>query len=312
MGATNFMSQSFFPRSPHSPRRPWQDAVRYCFVTMALMAVSIFVAAVSKIGEDNERVDALFFASQLEFEQAMFTQEEIEAWDRIPEEEIMQRHPEIIQRLALIDQMRKHPERDILQGQVWRAFTPMFLHFGFLHILFNMMWLWQFGVVIETRFRSMPFLALVLFTALLSNVAQAFVSGPNFGGMSGVNYGLFGFLLARSKLHPNPGFVINPQSAAMLLIWLVLCFTGVMGPVANTAHLVGFASGGLVGIVNALMGGAWAHRKRKQQYRSALRKSADSLHQCKVCQRTEHDDPDLEFYVHMSDGEEYCKEHLPH
>jgi membrane associated rhomboid family serine protease len=174
-----------------------------------------------------------------------------------------------------------------------------------------MMWLWQFGLVIETRFRSLPFLALVLFTALLSNVAQAFVSGPNFGGMSGVNYGLFGFLLARSKLHPNPGFVINPQSAAMLLIWLVLCFTGVMGPVANTAHLVGFASGGLVGIVNALMGGAWAHRQRKQQFRSALRKSADSLHLCKVCQRTEHDDPDLEFYVHMTDGEEYCKEHLP-
>lgn len=305
------MSQSFFHRSSPTPRRPWQDAVRYCFVTIALMAVSIFVAGVSKIGENTAPVDALFFASQLEFEQAMFTEEEIAAWDQIPDEEMMRRHPEIIQRLALIDEIRKNPGRDILHGQFWRVFTPMFLHFGFLHILFNMMWLWQFGLVIETRFRSLPFLALVLFTALLSNVAQAFVSGTNFGGMSGVNYGLFGFLLARSKLHPNPGFVINPQSAAMLLIWLVLCFTGAMGPVANTAHLVGFASGGLAGIVNSLMGGAWTHRRRKQQFRSAMRKSAPSLHLCKVCQRTEHDDPNLEFYVHMTDGDEYCKDHLP-
>jgi membrane associated rhomboid family serine protease len=278
--------------------------VRYAYVTLLLMAVSILVAGVSNFGKDCSRVDALFFASQQEFEQLMFTEEEIEASDVISEEEIMQR-------LRMIEQMKKNPERDIARGQVWRAFTPMFLHFGMLHVVFNMMWLWQFGLLIETRFRSLPFLALVLFTALLSNGAQAFVSGPNFGGMSGVNYGLFGFLLARSKLHPNPGFVINPQTAAMLLIWLVVCFTGMMGPVANTAHLVGFASGGLVGIVNALMGGAWANIQRKQQFRSALRKSADSLHHCKICQRTEHDDPDLEFYVHMTDAEEYCKDHLP-
>jgi len=293
-----------FHRSSRSPRRPWQDALRYGYVTLVLMAVSIVVAGISHFGKDGSKVDGLFFASQLEFEQVMFTEEEIETLDEIPEEEIIQRH-------QMIEQMRKNPQRDIAQGQVWRTFTPIFLHFGVLHVVFNMMWLWQFGLLIESRFRSWPFLALVLFTALLSNVAQAFVSGPNFGGMSGVNYGLFGFLLARSKLHPNPGFVIHPQTAAMLLIWLVVCFTGMMGPVANTAHLVGFASGGLVGMVNALMGGAWANIQRKQQFRNALRKSADHLHHCKVCQRTEHDDPDLEFYVHMSDGEEYCKEHLP-
>ena len=31
---------------------------------------------------------------------------------------------------------------------------------------------------------------------------------------------------------------------------------------------------------------------------------------CATCDRTEHDDPDLEFRV-AADGEEYCKEHLP-
>lgn len=305
MAATFFMSQYLFDRSSRRGNRPWQDAARYCTVTMVLMAISIIVAGLSKIGEDNSKVDLLYYSSQKPLEEVMFTEDEYTYWDDMQPEEINRRNQEI-------EQILKHPHEDIKRGQLWRGFTPMFLHFGILHIVFNMMWLWQFGLVLETRFRSLPFLALVLFIALTSNVAQAFDSGANFGGMSGVNYGLFGFMLARSKLHPNPGFVLNPQTTAMLLIWLVVCYLGAMGKhIANTAHLVGFISGGLVGIVNALKGGAWELIQRKRKFRSALRSSAHALHHCKVCQRTELDNPDLEFYVHISDGEEYCKEHLP-
>jgi membrane associated rhomboid family serine protease len=296
------MSHPFHSRS--SGHRNWRDATQYYTVTLVLMAASIVVAAMSQIGDQTEKVDALFFSSQRELAEVMYTEEELANWEAIPQAEIKRRNDQI-------DAILAHPARDLQKGQVWRAVTPIFLHFGIMHIVFNMMWLWDFGRVLETRFRSLRFLALVLFTAVLSNTAQAFISGSNFGGMSGVNYGLFGFLLARSKLHPDPGFVINRQTAAMLLIWLVVCFTGLLGPVANTAHVVGFASGGLVGIINALQGGAWALLKRKQQFRSALRKSDNALHQCSTCHRTEHDDADLEFYVHPTDGKEYCKDHLP-
>lgn len=299
------MSNSPWPPAPHNRKRnSWHDLTHYCMVTLLLLAVSIVVGLMSQLGKTTEKVDVLFFSSQLDLLELLYTEEEIENWELMDPAVIEQRN-------AKIEELRANPQRDIVKGQVWRTVTPIFLHFGILHIVFNMMWLWQFGLVLETRFRSLRFFALVTFVAILSNTAQAFWDGTNFGGMSGVNYGLFGFLLARSKLHPNPGFIINRQTAAMMLIWLVLCFTNVFGPIANTAHLVGFASGGLVGIINSLQGGAWAVLKRKQEFRAALRRSDNALHRCHVCARTELSDRDLEFYVHPSDGEEYCQQHLP-
>jgi GlpG protein len=61
--------------------------------------------------------------------------------------------------------------------------------------------------------------------------------------MSGVVYGLAGYVWMMGKYHPASGVGLNSQSATILLIWLVVCYTGVVGPVANTAHLVGLIVG---------------------------------------------------------------------
>jgi membrane associated rhomboid family serine protease len=280
------------------------DITHYCPVTLFLMAVCIIVAGLSKLGESPEKMDSLFFSSQREVKEAYYSPDEYAQWSVTNVDEIVRRN-------AIIKDYQNNPQRDIVKGEAWRLATPMFLHFGILHIVFNMMWLWQFGLVLETRFRSMRFLGLVLFIAILSNTAQAFMGGTNFGGMSGVNYGLFGFLLARSKLHPDPGFILHRQTITMFLIWLVLCFTGLVGPIANTAHVVGLLCGGLIGTINAMQSGAWALLQRKRQFRGALRQSNNALHHCATCEQTELSDPDLEFYVHPSDGQEYCKNHLP-
>lgn len=133
--------------------------------------------------------------------------------------------------------------KDILSGQVWRLFTPMFLHFGIFHIVFNMIWLYDLGSQIEARKGLKFFLLMVLVIAGLSNTAQYLVSGPLFGGMSGVVYGLLGYIWMKMKFQPLEGLGISPTTVTIMLIWLVVCMLGVVGSVANTVHLVGLVTG---------------------------------------------------------------------
>lgn len=131
----------------------------------------------------------------------------------------------------------------VMRGEVWRLVTPIFVHFGIWHLLFNLLWLFQLGSMIERRLGTSTLAALVLGTAALSNLAQYLAGGPNFGGMSGVVYALAGYAWMRGKHDPNTDVYLDPQSIQWLLIWLILCFTGLLGPVANTAHVVGLIAG---------------------------------------------------------------------
>jgi GlpG protein len=101
---------------------------------------------------------------------------------------------------------------------------------------------------VEPEQGSLPFLGLVLFSGVLSNLAQFVVSGPMFGGMSGVVFALlsYAWLWDRSGMQPRIG--LPPALMGFMLLWLVLGFTGVLqgvglGAIANTAHLAGLLAG---------------------------------------------------------------------
>ncbi len=142
---------------------------------------------------------------------------------------------------------------EIRKGQIWRLFTPMFLHFGILHLVFNMMWMRDLGSSIESIKGPWTLLGLAFTISILSNVAEFYVSGPKFGGMSGVVFGLLGYMWMQGKFNPRGGLHLNPQTVQFMMIWFVICLTILSDQVANTVHGVG-----------AFVGIAWGYLSAKR------------------------------------------------
>ncbi|WP_339781671.1 rhomboid family intramembrane serine protease [uncultured Marinobacter sp.] len=134
----------------------------------------------------------------------------------------------------------------LASGQVWRLFTPDFLHFSWTHIIFNSVMLWFLGSQIEWFDGRTRLVVLFIVTSLVSNGLQYMVSGPFFGGLSGVVYGILGYCWLSQRTLPR--FQFPPALVTFAVVWMVIGFTPVpemlgLGRMANEAHLGGFAAG---------------------------------------------------------------------
>jgi GlpG protein len=137
---------------------------------------------------------------------------------------------------------------EVREGQFWRLITPCFIHFDVLHLLGNASWMYLFGRVIEQTRTRTRFVTLLLLIALGSNIAQYFVAGPMFGGLSGVDCGLFGYLWFKTHFRPEAGFALAPDQTIFFAGWMIICLTGLAGPIANTAHIAGMILGMLLAL----------------------------------------------------------------
>jgi GlpG protein len=131
--------------------------------------------------------------------------------------------------------------------QPWRLLTPMLIHFGILHLAFNMFWLYRLGSQIENIHGTRAFLGLVALTEIPGALVQFEVSGPLFGGMSGVVYGVFGFSWMQAR-YASKGYSLNDRDTLWIMGWFVLCATGLVGHIANAQHALGLVFGLLAGM----------------------------------------------------------------
>lgn len=146
------------------------------------------------------------------------------------------------------------------QGQYLRLITPIFLHFGLMHLAFNSIWLAMLGSRIERQQGAIHLLLVVIVCGAVSNMVQYNWSGSKyFGGMSGVIYALLGYLWIKHKLRPATNMPLPSGIMLFMVGWLLFCMTGVLElavgiAVANAAHLSGLISGLVLGVMFAFIG----------------------------------------------------------
>ena len=146
--------------------------------------------------------------------------------------------------------LQLQPQLGLSTEQGWRWFTPAWLHFSGSHLVFNLIWVWYLLGPLELKLGRIIAISLTLIVLLLSNLVQFLVVDANFGGMSGLVYGLFGFYWICGLLKPRWGLQISPALVGFMLIWLLIGFFDLLWiSMANWAHLAGLAAGMLCAVV---------------------------------------------------------------
>lgn len=142
---------------------------------------------------------------------------------------------------------------EVRSGEVWRLITPIFIHFTVMHIVFNMLMLRDLGSLIEIRQSWKVLLALVVVIGVGSNLGQYFHGGPEFGGFSGVLYGLMGYAWIRSQVDPDSRLYISSTTVTVMLVWFFLCLFEVIPNAANACHAYGLVMGMVIGAAPLLL-----------------------------------------------------------
>ena len=142
------------------------------------------------------------------------------------------------------------PSASLKKGELWRMLTPAFLHGGPIHLLFNMLSLASLGRLTERLEGIGRYAILLLLMAMGSHLLQGLMptkwyGSPNFVGISGVIFGLLGYVGMKSTLRPDLGFQLPAQVYLMTALILVIGFSGGTKDfqMANLAHVGGLVSG---------------------------------------------------------------------
>jgi rhomboid protease GluP len=136
----------------------------------------------------------------------------------------------------------------IREGEVWRLVTPMFMHSGFTHVLFNSFSLVLFGPALERIAGKVRFAGIYLATGISANVATLLLEPLTYThvGSSGAIFGLFGFFAAVSYLRKD--LISRENSQVIITIAVIgLIMTFIQPNINISAHIFGFISGFLIG-----------------------------------------------------------------
>ncbi len=203
----------------------------------------------------------------------------------------------------------------ILQGQVWRLVTYIFIPTtnSPIWIIFVLLFLWFIGEGLERAWGAFR-LNLFYLLGMIGTTIAAFFFGSNFSNTM-LNASLF---FAFARFYPEEViyvFFVLPVkvkwlawiSAALLILGFATSPNSYrVALIASLANYFTFFGPELVRAARNRQQTA----TRRRRFEESARPEEEALHHCATCGATEMTDPNLEFRV-SRDGEEYCLAHLP-
>ena len=140
-------------------------------------------------------------------------------------------------------------------GEWWRLVTCTFVHFGIIHLAFNMWALWDVGRLTERLYGNAWFAAIYLFAGVAGGIASMICSQHTISvGASGAVFGVFGALLAYLALQRGsvPAGAVNRLRVSTSIFVVYSLFHGfAQAGIDNAAHLGGLAAGFVMGLIAA-------------------------------------------------------------
>lgn len=139
-------------------------------------------------------------------------------------------------------------------GEWWRLFTAMFLHFGAMHLALNSFALWDGGLLVERMYGYWRFIAIYLISGLMGNLLSLVVQGnlAVSGGASGAIFGIYGAAFVflwreRAAMSAREFRWVFGGGLAFSALTIVMGF--IIPGIDNAAHIGGLITGALCGIV---------------------------------------------------------------
>lgn len=144
-----------------------------------------------------------------------------------------------------IDHLVLYSAESVL-SEPWRLITTNFPHGGMIHLIFNLLWIWQLGRALEARMGTGPTAVLAIVTAIAASGCELILQHTSIG-LSGVVYGFAAYAWMRGRRDPRFRGIIDDSLRNFFVVIFFLCIflteLGIM-PIANAAH----AGGAIMGL----------------------------------------------------------------